>query len=111
LKQEVIPTMPGQASDKKFISIVQLCARWGDCCEMTVERKLANDPAFPPPIQLTPGGRRLWDLQQIEEYERKAATRSREAAARAPPRRPPRRGGAAEPPADRAPARRPLRNW
>jgi hypothetical protein len=54
---------------------------------MTVERKLAGDADFPRPIQLTRGGRRLWDLDEIEEYERKAAARSRSAKAAKKPLR------------------------
>jgi hypothetical protein len=90
--------MPDQQTDKKikrYVNMPRLCGRWSDCSPMTVERKLANDPDFPKPIQLTPGGRRLWDLEEIEAYERKAAARSRTANAAKEPQR--RRAGSARP--------------
>jgi hypothetical protein len=75
-----------QQTDKKYVTMPALCGRWGDCSTMTVERKLGGDPDFPKPIQLTPGGHRLWDLQEIEQYERRAAARSRTAKAAKKPK-------------------------
>jgi hypothetical protein len=73
-----------QQTGKKYVGTPGLCARWNDCSVMTLERKLKNDPDFPRPIQLTRGGHRLWDLQEIEAYERMAAARSSAAKAKRP---------------------------
>jgi predicted DNA-binding transcriptional regulator AlpA len=54
---------------KKFLTVAQICARWGDRSTMFVERKLRDDPRFPRPMKL--GGRlRLFDEAEIEAYER-----------------------------------------
>ena len=63
---------------KKFIGTAQLRSRWNDCSHMFIERRLKSDPTFPKPVKL--GGRlRLWDVDQIEAYERKCAAGEAEA--------------------------------
>jgi hypothetical protein len=44
---------------------------------MTIERRLRDDPAFPPPSRFSPTGKgpRKWSIEQIEAYERAAAAR------------------------------------
>jgi hypothetical protein len=60
-----------EVTGRKFITTSQLCARWGDCSHMTVERKLKFDPSFPRPYHFTRV--RMFDLAEIEAYERGAA--------------------------------------
>jgi predicted DNA-binding transcriptional regulator AlpA len=61
---------------RKYISTKQLRSRWGGCSHMTIERKLALDPAFPKPINITRF--RLWDLDEIEAYEKQKITEPRQ---------------------------------
>jgi predicted DNA-binding transcriptional regulator AlpA len=65
--------------DKKYLTAAQLCARYGGRSHMWVERKLKSDPRFPRPKKF--GGRlRLFDLDEIEAYERAAVARETVAA-------------------------------
>jgi hypothetical protein len=61
---EPVPVPP----DAKFVSMKQLCARYGGRSPMWVERKLASDDRFPKPRKF--GRLRFWDLQELENYER-----------------------------------------
>ena len=63
--------MSAAAPDKKYITTAQLCARWGGCSHMTVERKLKDDKTFPRPYHFTRV--RLFAVDEIEVYERAAA--------------------------------------
>ena len=56
---------------RKYIATKQLRARWGNCSHMTIERKIKNDPEFPRPYHFM--RIRMFDLAEIEEYERNAA--------------------------------------
>ena len=61
---------------KKYITHQQLRARWGDRSEMFVPRLLESDPTFPRPIKMGKKGRiQLFDLELIEEYEKKSITK------------------------------------
>jgi hypothetical protein len=60
---------------KKYLTLNQLCERWGDCTSMSIERKLRDDPTFPQPVRLLDGRMRYFDLAAIEAYERNAAAR------------------------------------
>jgi predicted DNA-binding transcriptional regulator AlpA len=54
---------------KKYLTVAQLCERWGNRSFMFIERKLRTDKNFPRPMRL--GGRlRLFDEDAIEAYER-----------------------------------------
>lgn len=65
---------------RKFITFAGLAKRW-ECVRMTVENRMRKDPNFPRAYVL-PGGRiRLFDLADVERYER-AAVVERKAAAR-----------------------------
>ena len=66
-----------EVTGRKFITTAQLCARWGHCSHMTVERKLKFDATFPRPYHFTRV--RMFDLAEIEEYERNAARTLRQA--------------------------------
>ena len=59
---------------KKYLTTSQLRERWGDCSHMTIERKLRDDPRFPKAYRFTRF--RLFDLDEIEEYERIKAAES-----------------------------------
>jgi predicted DNA-binding transcriptional regulator AlpA len=53
----------------KYITVNQLCARWGDCSVMLIERRLKSDPKFPRPRKFKGGRVRLFDIGEVEEYE------------------------------------------
>jgi predicted DNA-binding transcriptional regulator AlpA len=55
-------------SDAKFISMKQVCARYGNRSPMWVERKLDKDPKFPKPKKI--GRMRFWEVSELETYER-----------------------------------------
>jgi predicted DNA-binding transcriptional regulator AlpA len=65
--------METQTADKKYLTAPQLRARWS-CSHMLIERRLRDDPEFPQPIRLG-SARRLWDLSEIEAYEKRCASR------------------------------------
>jgi predicted DNA-binding transcriptional regulator AlpA len=70
--------MSKKKSKKEFIRTNQLRKRWGGCSHMFIERRLKSDPTFPRPVKF--GGRlRLWDLDEVEAYERKCAAGEAEA--------------------------------
>jgi hypothetical protein len=50
--------------------------RW-DCSHMFIERKLREDPTFPPCTRLGDGPKaaRRWEIEDIEEYERSRVTK------------------------------------
>jgi predicted DNA-binding transcriptional regulator AlpA len=58
---------------KKYLTLQQLCTRWGDRSRMFVERRLRNDPDFPRPIRLGSGRIRLFDEAEVEDYEKRSA--------------------------------------
>jgi hypothetical protein len=57
---------------KKFFTVTDLRDRWS-CSQMFIERKIRNDPSFPPYTRLgdnRPKARRWFDITDIEAYER-----------------------------------------
>ena len=60
-------------TNRLFIGMAKLRKRWGGCSHMFIERKLKNDPTFPRPYH--PGRRRLFALDEVEEYERRSVTK------------------------------------
>jgi predicted DNA-binding transcriptional regulator AlpA len=64
---------------KKYLTVAQLCERWGDRSHMFIERKLRTDPNFPQPMRLC-GRLRLFDEDAIEAYERSFITGDENAA-------------------------------
>ena len=58
-----------EPSAAKYLTMSQLCERYGNCSPMTIERRLQNDPRFPKPIYF--GKRmRLFAENKLEAYER-----------------------------------------
>jgi hypothetical protein len=57
---------------KVFLTIAQLCERWGGQSHMFVERRLKTDPNFPRPMKFSPNAKRLFALDDVEAYERRA---------------------------------------
>lgn len=55
----------------KYMTTAQLRARWGNCSQMTIERKIKNDKNFPRSHNFL--RIRMFDIAEIEEYERTAA--------------------------------------
>lgn len=68
--QRVKLVPPAGKQTKKFITFQQLQTRWGDCSHMFIERRMREDPTFPPHYQMGPGATRLFALNDIEKYER-----------------------------------------
>jgi predicted DNA-binding transcriptional regulator AlpA len=66
-----------EAPPTKFVTAAQLRARWGGCSSMFIVRRMA-DPAFPRPIQLGNSKIRLWQLSEIEAYERSCVRKANE---------------------------------
>jgi hypothetical protein len=48
------------APDRMFLTVAQLCARWGNCSSMLIERRMHSDPEFPRPRKLDGGRTRLF---------------------------------------------------
>ena len=70
----------------KYITTSQLRERWGNCSQMTIERKIKSDENFPKSYNFL--RIRMFDLAEIEAYERTAAReRDRKRAASRSPRR------------------------
>jgi hypothetical protein len=69
------PSQPNSTSDR-LLTAAQLKARWGDCSDMLLWRRLHDDPAMPRPLRMR--GRRLWWLSEIVAYERFLAKRDEE---------------------------------
>ena len=77
--------MSKKKSKKEFIRTAQLRKRWGGCSHMFVERRLKSDPTFPKPVKL--GGKlRLWDLDEVEAYERRFVAAAGESEAERAPK-------------------------
>ena len=60
-----------EVTGRRFITTKQLRVRWGGCSAMTVERRIKSDPTFPKPYHHLRV--RLFDIADIETYERNAA--------------------------------------
>jgi hypothetical protein len=61
---------------RKWITAPQLCERFGNVSAMWPERMMRRDPDFPRPQYF--GRFRFWDIEQIQQYERRAAARGGE---------------------------------
>ena len=59
-----------EPSATKYLTMAQLCARYGDCSSMTIERRLKHDPRFPQPMPFGSKRMRLWKESDCEKYER-----------------------------------------
>jgi predicted DNA-binding transcriptional regulator AlpA len=60
---------------KRYLTAVQLCERYGGVSHMWIVRRLKNDPAFPRPVKLGTSRLRLFDLEEIEHYEHLCTTK------------------------------------
>ena len=54
-----------------YISVTQVCARYGGRSHMWIERRLLKDPTFPRHKKI--GGWRFFKISELEEYERACA--------------------------------------
>jgi hypothetical protein len=55
---------------RAFLTVRQLCRRWGDVCHMVVIKRLKSDPDFPRPYRLGRNGRvQFFAVDEIEHYE------------------------------------------
>ena len=65
------------SDDKKpevFLRTKAVRQRYGNASHMFIERRLANDPAFPRPVFF--GRMRFWRLSDLEKWEEAQAARS-----------------------------------
>jgi predicted DNA-binding transcriptional regulator AlpA len=60
---------------QKYATAAQLRERYGGRSHMWIERRLQNDPTFPRPVKLGGSLIRMWDLDEIESWERAAVTK------------------------------------
>ena len=60
-----------------YISAPQVCARYGGVSHMWLQRKLKGDPSFPRPYKF--GRLRFFKINELENWERKTAAKSRAA--------------------------------
>jgi hypothetical protein len=67
--------MEQHKSEKLYLTAAQLCERYGGVSHMWLERRLANDPAFPRPVRFGNSKLRMFDLAELEAYERMCATK------------------------------------
>jgi len=56
-----------------YVTTRQLRNRYGGVSHMWIERRLADDPAFPKPVYF--GARRFWPRAAIENWERAAVAK------------------------------------
>jgi hypothetical protein len=67
------PQNPQPTKPKAYLTAPQLQVRYGNRSDMWLTRIMERDPKFPRPIQI--GRHRLWDVDQIEQYECECAAR------------------------------------
>jgi predicted DNA-binding transcriptional regulator AlpA len=66
--------MPEQhRTEKRYLTTAQLRERYGSVSHMWIERRLQKDPTFPRPVKLGGSALRMFDLNQIEAWERTCA--------------------------------------
>jgi predicted DNA-binding transcriptional regulator AlpA len=53
--------------DDVYLKTRQVQLRYGGCSHMFIERRLANDPAFPRPVFM--GRLRFWKLSELQKWE------------------------------------------
>jgi predicted DNA-binding transcriptional regulator AlpA len=79
---------------KKYLTVAQLRERYGGVSHMWIERRLKGDPEFPRPVKLGSSLLRMFDLDEIETYERACtATRQHARDGREAEKSPPSRHG------------------
>jgi hypothetical protein len=60
---------PNDTGGRVFLTVRQLCRRWGDTCHMFVVRRRKSDPDFPRPYRIGKGHIHFFALDEIERYE------------------------------------------
>jgi len=65
--------MQQHKTEKRYLTAAQLRERYGSVSHMWIERRLKSDPTFPRPVKLGGSGLRMFDLEQIEVWERACA--------------------------------------
>ena len=63
-----------EVSNDTFLTSAQVRARYGGVSHMWIERRLADESAFPKPIKM--GRLRFWKLADLETWERTQAKKS-----------------------------------
>ena len=61
-------------TEKRYLTVAQLRERYGNVSHMWIERRLKSDPTFPRPKKFGNSALRLFDLDEIESYERLCTT-------------------------------------
>jgi predicted DNA-binding transcriptional regulator AlpA len=62
------PSDKGTAKDERFFTSKAVRARYGNCSDMWIYRRLHDDSGFPRPIEIS--GRRFWKLSALIAWER-----------------------------------------
>lgn len=68
------PSARGPPSATKFITVAQLCERYGGVSFMWIERRLKDDPTFPKPVKF--GRLRFFDIDEVIAWERAQVLKS-----------------------------------
>ena len=68
---------PRPPPGKRYLTAAQLRARYGGVSHMWIERRLRYDPTFPRPVKLGGSLIRMWDLAEIEAWERSCVLQRR----------------------------------
>jgi predicted DNA-binding transcriptional regulator AlpA len=64
--------MKKQSNDtKRYLTVAQLRERYGGVSHMWIQRRLQKDPNFPKPVKLGGSALRMFDLIEVEEFEKK----------------------------------------
>jgi predicted DNA-binding transcriptional regulator AlpA len=68
-------------ANKTYLDVNQLCQMYGGCSAITIERLIREDLDFPKPLRIGPTGRRrLFDAEEIAQYNDACAERGRKTA-------------------------------
>jgi predicted DNA-binding transcriptional regulator AlpA len=70
-----------EVANKSFLTSAQVRARYGNVSFMWIERRLADDSAFPKPTKM--GRLRFWKLADLEAWERTQAAKTKKSTAAA----------------------------
>jgi len=65
--------MQQDKTGKRYVTVAQLRERYGDVSHMWIERRLKRDHTFPRPVKLGGSSLRMFDLDQLEQWERACA--------------------------------------
>jgi len=65
--------MQQDKTEKRYLTAAQLRERYGNVSHMWIERRLKRVPNFPRPVKLGGSGLRMFELDELEQWERACA--------------------------------------